>query len=63
MVNKRIKTSVILKTLAEIQTNYDEDSLEYLVLEKSKSLFMSMNWIRCGLSKTKDIYKPIEEKK
>jgi len=62
MINKRIKTSVILKTLAEIQTNYDEDSLEYLVLEKSKILFMSMNWIRCGLSRTKD-YKPIEEKK
>ena len=52
MIEKKLKTSVILKTLTEIQKNYDEDSLEYLVLHKAKDLFITMNDIRGRLART-----------
>ena len=42
---------MILKTLTEIQTNYDEDSDEWLTLEKAKDLFFTMNKIRVGLAR------------
>ena len=42
---------MILKTLTEIQTNYDEDSDEWLTLEKAKDLFFTMNKIRGGLAR------------
>lgn len=42
---------MILKTLTEIQTNYNEDSDEWLVLEKAKTMFFTMNNIRVGLAR------------
>ena len=50
MAERKLRTSVILKTLTEIQTNYDEDSDEWLTLEKAKDLFFTMNKIRVGLA-------------
>ena len=61
MENKKIKTSVILKTLTEIQSNYDEDSLEYLVLYKAKDLFATMNRIRVRLRANEEMFKSLEE--
>lgn len=57
MTDKKLKTSVIVKTLTEIQTNYDEESLEYLVLHKAKELFMTMNWLRVGLARNANDHK------
>ena len=57
MVNRKLRTSVILNTLTEIQKNYDEDSLEYLVLYKAKDLFFTMNRIRSGLMRNADEHK------
>lgn len=51
MAERKLRTSVILKTLTEIQTNYDEDSDEWLTLEKAKDLFFTMNKIRVGLAR------------
>lgn len=51
MTERKLKTSVILKILTEIQTNYDEDSDEWLTLEKAKDLFFTMNKIRVGLAR------------
>ena len=34
-----------------LQTNYDEDSDEWLTLEKAKDLFFTMNKIRIGLAR------------
>lgn len=59
MENRKLKTSVILKTLTEIQKNYNEDSLEYLVLYKAKDLFATMNNIRVRLAMNADIHKII----
>ena len=53
MQNRKVKTSVIVETLTKIQVNYDEDSLEYLVLEKAKDMFITMNRIRGKISKIK----------
>ena len=57
MTNRKLKTSVIVKTLTEIQKNYEEDSIEYLVLEKSKHMFITMNGIRAGIMRTNSIFK------
>ena len=51
-IERKLKTSVILKILTEIQSNYDEDSDEWLVLHKAKDLFQTMNQIRVRLQKT-----------
>ena len=48
-MERKLKTSVILRILSEIQIGYDEDSDEWLVLEKSKEMFFTMNKIRNGL--------------
>ena len=58
MIDRKLKTSIILKTLTEIQSNYDEDSLEYLVLHKAKDLFTTMNNLRGRIGRTADIHKP-----
>ena len=57
MTERKLKTSVIVKTLTEIQTNYDEESLEYLVLHKAKDLFTTMNNIRGKLARNADAHK------
>jgi len=54
---RKLKTSVILRILTEIQSNYDEDSDEWLVLYKAKNLFDTMNSIRVRLQRTND-FKP-----
>ena len=54
---RKLRTSVILRILTEIQTNYDEDSDEWLTLHKAKELFVTMNNIRCRLQRTND-FKP-----
>ena len=51
MEERKLRTSVILKILTEIQTNYNEDSDEWLVLEKAKTMFFTMNNIRVGLAR------------
>ena len=57
MTDRKLKTSVIVKTLTEIQSNYDEESLEYLVLHKAKDLFITMNNIRGGLMRNANDHK------
>ena len=61
MKDKKLKTSVIVHTLTEIQKNYDEDSLEYLVLYKAKDLFIIMNRIRARLKANEEMFKSVEE--
>ena len=56
---RKLKTSVILGLLTEIQKNYNEDSDEWLALHKAKDLFYTMNRIRIGLQRTND-YRPFK---
>ena len=54
MSERKMRTSVIIKTLTEIQKNYEEDTDEWLALEKAMTLFDTMNRIRVGLMRNAD---------
>ena len=60
MSERKMKTSVILKTLEKMQNDYDEDSQEYLALKKAMLIIDTLTNIRRRLAEKADDYKTVQ---
>lgn len=54
---RKMKTSVILKTLAQIQQNYNWETQEYLALEKAMLIISTLTRVQMKLASQPEFVK------